>query len=162
MTQQERVLAMLQERPQTTASFLSARIPRFSARLEELKRAGYEVTRERLTASSYSYKLTGSPPSQAVDASVGLTHPPTQAPSSDPTSQTAGPLLCWVWDRGWKREPIPDWTLSETATATAGGEGRSEGDPITGNRRSPDSDQVAIPVPEPDTSESIGTLEAAA
>lgn len=59
MTQRETVLAMLEQGPQTTASFLKARIPRFSARLEELRLEGYEITSTQLKASSWRYELTG-------------------------------------------------------------------------------------------------------
>lgn len=68
MTQKSRVLAMLERGPTTTAEFLNAYIPRFSARIEELRRDGYVIERTRSHASSYVYKLAGVPSRQSSGA----------------------------------------------------------------------------------------------
>lgn len=41
----------------TTAQFLDAHIPRFSARIMELRNAGHAIERVRVSDSSYVYKL---------------------------------------------------------------------------------------------------------
>jgi hypothetical protein len=60
MIQREQVLTMLQDagpKGCTTSDFLRARIPRFSARVEELRNAGCSITSERLRGSSWRYVL---------------------------------------------------------------------------------------------------------
>lgn len=58
MTQRERVFEMLREGPQETGDFLRAHIPRFSARIEELRREGHEITCTYLRSGAYRYELT--------------------------------------------------------------------------------------------------------
>lgn len=43
----------------TTGDFLENNIPRFSARIEELRRAGYKISSERLREGSWIYRLDG-------------------------------------------------------------------------------------------------------
>lgn len=60
MTQRERVLHLLRVQREvgcTTALFLRERLPRFSARIEELRKAGFCITSERLADSSWLYTL---------------------------------------------------------------------------------------------------------
>lgn len=57
MSQKQIVLAMLKEGPKTTADFLRAYVPRFSARLLDLKKDGIEIESKRLRASSFEYSL---------------------------------------------------------------------------------------------------------
>jgi len=69
MTQRERVLHMLEqagERGVTTADFLQAYTPRFSARIKELRDAGHVIETERISSSSSRYTLQ--PVSQACPA----------------------------------------------------------------------------------------------
>lgn len=61
MTQRARVLAMLRRGPTTTQDFLAAFIPRFSARIDELRTAGYVIERNRVSASSFAYRLVAEP-----------------------------------------------------------------------------------------------------
>lgn len=65
MTQQQRVLAMLRRGPCTTRDFLQAGIPRYSARIRELRERGHPITTERLSASSYRFTLTRAKPIKA-------------------------------------------------------------------------------------------------
>jgi hypothetical protein len=60
MSQRERVYTMLKqagERGVTTADFLQAYTPRFSARIKELRDAGHVIETERISSSSSRYKL---------------------------------------------------------------------------------------------------------
>jgi hypothetical protein len=60
MTQREQVLHMLEragERGVTTADFLQAYMPRFSARIKELRDAGHRIDTERVGPSSSRYTL---------------------------------------------------------------------------------------------------------
>ena len=63
MTQNERVLKMLQEagdRGLTNHDFLDARISRFGARLDDLRRQGWDIPAGRWVArGKYRYKLLG-------------------------------------------------------------------------------------------------------
>ena len=62
MTQRDLVLRMLTDagdRGVTTGAFLDAKVPRFSARIEELRRAGYLIVKHRVTASRFRYELVG-------------------------------------------------------------------------------------------------------
>jgi hypothetical protein len=71
MTQRERVLHMLQtagERGVTTADFLQAHIPRFSARIGELRKDGHVIETKRLREGSFLFKLDGQPSSSSVGA----------------------------------------------------------------------------------------------
>jgi hypothetical protein len=68
MTQRERVLHMLQtagDRGVTTADFLEAHIPRFSARIGELRKAGHQIDTRRLREGSFLFKLDGQPSSSS-------------------------------------------------------------------------------------------------
>ena len=61
MSQRDTVLRMLEnagERGVTTGQFIDAKIPRFSARIEELRRT-HLIVRHRVTASRYRYELVG-------------------------------------------------------------------------------------------------------
>lgn len=65
MTQRETVLKMLEdagERGVTTAQFLDARIPRFSARIGELRKDGHPVHTKRLREGSFLFTLVRQPP----------------------------------------------------------------------------------------------------
>lgn len=58
MNQREQVLAMLKQagdRGVTTADFLGAYLPRFSARIKELRDEGHTIRTERLSQSSSRY-----------------------------------------------------------------------------------------------------------
>lgn len=55
MTQQERVLAMLKAGPVCGTDFLRAYIPRYSARLLELRQAGYEWSRRPCRFSHHDH-----------------------------------------------------------------------------------------------------------
>ncbi len=58
MSQKQTVLAMLREGPQTTADFLDAGIPRYSARIAELRQEGYSIPPgERVRKGSWVFKL---------------------------------------------------------------------------------------------------------
>lgn len=57
MSQKETVLRMLKEGPKTTADFLQAYIPRFSARILDLKKDGIEIESRRVREGSYQYQL---------------------------------------------------------------------------------------------------------
>lgn len=77
MTQKNRVLQMLRRGETTTAEFLAAYIPRFSARCEELRRDGYTIERTRVSATSFAYRLVAEP----------------EAPSSHALLDSLGSLL---------------------------------------------------------------------
>ena len=47
MNQRERVLALLRDGPQCTSDFAAAYLPRFGARIWELRRAGHTITNRR-------------------------------------------------------------------------------------------------------------------
>lgn len=65
----------------TTATFLDQRIPRFSARLEELRKQGYLIHTQRVRQGSYVYRLLKEPAeSDGADAS---------GPSSPATASTS-------------------------------------------------------------------------
>lgn len=60
MTQRQRVLFLLRSQREagvTTAMFLREHLPRFSARIEELRKAGFCISSERLADSSWRYVL---------------------------------------------------------------------------------------------------------
>lgn len=64
MNQRERVLSMLKNAGRsgvTTGEFLDAYLPRFGARIYELRRAGMLIDQERLSSSSWRYTLRGGP-----------------------------------------------------------------------------------------------------
>lgn len=71
LTQRERVLSMLREAGDDgvpTASFLREMIPRFSARIEELREAGHTIQSERVSSGSWRYTLVdgGQEPPEAA------------------------------------------------------------------------------------------------
>ncbi|MCH8153175.1 MAG: hypothetical protein IH830_12495 [Planctomycetes bacterium] len=47
MTQQERILLHLQDEPTCGTSFLNWHIPRYAARIHELRAKGHQITSER-------------------------------------------------------------------------------------------------------------------
>ena len=53
----------------TTSQFLSARLPRFSARVKELREAGFEIATERVREGEWRYRLEG------VGFGAGASHP---------------------------------------------------------------------------------------
>ena len=55
MTQRQTVLKMLKEGPKTTAEFLQAFIPRYSARILELKQEGVPIESKKVRKGSWSY-----------------------------------------------------------------------------------------------------------
>jgi len=62
MTQRDRVLKMLDEarvdhRGITNGQFAEAGILRYSARIEELRKAGYRIAKQRLSAGGWRYTL---------------------------------------------------------------------------------------------------------
>jgi hypothetical protein len=60
VTQQERVLHMLRTagaRGVTNAQFATAYLPRFSARIKELRERGFDITTERLGEGRFRYVL---------------------------------------------------------------------------------------------------------
>lgn len=59
MSQKEKVLEMLLQGPKTTADFLQAYIPRFSARIQDLRDEGIAVETELVRRGSYRYFLKG-------------------------------------------------------------------------------------------------------
>lgn len=62
MTQREQVLRMLQRAGEdgvSTAAFLEARLPRFSARIQELRREGHTIESIRVREGSWRYLLSG-------------------------------------------------------------------------------------------------------
>lgn len=86
MTQRERVLAALRaagKRGVSTGQFLELRIPRFSARVEELRAQGFAISSQRLSAGSWRYTLLNSPsapePQAREKASLAGAHPPAPA-----------------------------------------------------------------------------------
>lgn len=52
------VLARLAEGPATTGDFLAMRISRFGARINELRKAGYEIANYRKANGEWEYILT--------------------------------------------------------------------------------------------------------
>jgi hypothetical protein len=74
MTQRQTVLQMLKEGPQQTGDFLRNHIPRFSARIQELRDEGYEITSTYLRSGAYRYELTNGTWCWVAD----LTKPPGQ------------------------------------------------------------------------------------
>jgi hypothetical protein len=68
VTQRDQVLAMLKRGPHTTGDFLAAYIPRFSARIDELRARGYVIERTRASASSFAYRLVSEPPRSSAAA----------------------------------------------------------------------------------------------
>lgn len=101
-TQKQTVLAMLEaagDRGVTSAEFYAAYLPRFSARLLELREEGHVVSSERLRDSAWRYTLLNSPavsPAPTPRASA-LTHtdaetgaaPSPPAPSGVGADETA-------------------------------------------------------------------------
>lgn len=102
MTQRDRTLMLLQRAGSegvSTAAFLEAYIPRFSARIEELRREGFQIARERLRQGSFKYTLTD------VGGGVGQgqSHTPREVDGADPgTSSSAQTPL-------FHPEPVPHW-----------------------------------------------------
>lgn len=66
MSQRDRVLTMLQRGPCTTGDFLRAYVPRFSARIQELRAEGFEIETGRVRDGEYRYRLVDEP-----DADLG-------------------------------------------------------------------------------------------
>lgn len=66
-----------------TSTFLDQRIPRFSARIEELRNAGYEIQSLRQKASSWRYYLITEP----EGANTGGSQPVGANPSETPTDR---------------------------------------------------------------------------
>ena len=61
MTQKQTVLRLLQDNPGgvTTADFCSAHVPRFSARIEELRKEGHRISSQRVREGQWRYRLSG-------------------------------------------------------------------------------------------------------
>lgn len=101
MTQRDRTLMMLQRAGTegvTTATFLEAYIPRFSARIEELRREGFQIDRERLRQGSFRYTLAD----VGGDISPGPLEPPESDGASAGVSSSAQTPL-------FHPEPVPHW-----------------------------------------------------
>ncbi len=90
MSQRQQVLTMLKAAAflgVTTDQFLGAYIPRFSARIEELRAEGFQITTERLRASKYRYTLV------EPERAVGRSSHPHDPPDATETLPEAGGLL---------------------------------------------------------------------
>ena len=61
LSETKRLLRRAGPRGVTTGEFIDARIPRFSARIDELRDAGWVIHRARLRASSYRYTVISEP-----------------------------------------------------------------------------------------------------
>ncbi len=64
MTQRQRVLALLERKGSMgvgTGTFLAEYLPSYPKRIFELRREGYEISSERLRASSWRYTLLAKP-----------------------------------------------------------------------------------------------------
>ena len=115
MTQRDHVLHMLQDagdRGITTGEFLDARISRFSARIDELRRDGYMIVKHRVTASRYRYELIGADetvrPAHAAD---GTPKTPTATGASTPSDGTQAETLQHVHSRVAGRAAPGEQTL---------------------------------------------------
>lgn len=74
-TQRDRVLGMLRGAGAagvTTAEFLTAYVPRFSARIEELRKAGHVIGRTRISNGSWRYILARDAGVPAIPANPPL------------------------------------------------------------------------------------------
>ena len=89
MTQRDRCLAMLRRGPTTTGEFCAAYLPRFPARLLELKDEGFVIERTRNSASSFTYTLISGPVRPgtlgAVVSPSGPVPPTREQPPQAPT-----------------------------------------------------------------------------
>ena len=96
MTQREQVLHMLKqagERGVTTADFLQAYMPRFSARIKELRDAGHRIDTERVGPSSSRYTLRPVTQSVRAEGSVERSTPPTRGSRVSGSGGCASPIL---------------------------------------------------------------------
>jgi Helix-turn-helix domain len=97
MTQRQTVLKMLDEarvdrRGVTNGEFADAGILRYSARIKELRKQGYRIAKQRLSAGGWRYTLlkdsgsTGAPASgdRQITGDVGLPRPEYQAGAGVP------------------------------------------------------------------------------
>ena len=85
MTQRDRVLKMLEDAGHagvTNADFLRACLPRFSARLLELRASGYQISTDRVREGSWRYQLVGATPKPSTSRSAPEDQP--SAPSDMP------------------------------------------------------------------------------
>ena len=92
MTQREQVLHMLEqagERGVTTADFLRAYMPRFSARIKELRDAGHRIDTERVGPSSSRYTLRPVTQSVRAEGSVERSAAPTRGSRVGRSNTTA-------------------------------------------------------------------------
>jgi|GEM_PF-2894530 len=73
MNQRDRVRTMLEQAAAgvTTSDFLDAHLPRFSARVKELRDQGLVIERDRLSASAFRYTLTSTPKLHPVTKPLG-------------------------------------------------------------------------------------------
>lgn len=90
MTQRQDVLKMLDRarvdhRGVTNGEFADAGILRYSARIEELRKAGYRIAKQRLSAGGWRYTLL-------VDVERPIDHPLPGSESLIPSHRVDGPL----------------------------------------------------------------------
>ena len=81
MTQKQDVLRMLNQarvdrRGVTNGEFADAGILRYSARIEELRKAGYRIAKQRLSAGGWRYTLL-------LDVERPIDHPVSGSPGSE-------------------------------------------------------------------------------
>ncbi len=70
MTQRQRVLDLLERKGVEgvgTGTFLAEYLPSYPKRIFELRREGYEISSERLRASSWRYTLLAKPGALSVE-----------------------------------------------------------------------------------------------
>ena len=96
MTQKARVLAMLRSGETTTAELAAAFIPRYGARIEELRREGFVIERRRVSASSFAYRLV---PPAPVRTSPVAPSPNSTAATSVGEARRETPLSLFPLDR---------------------------------------------------------------
>lgn len=96
MSQRERVLEMLEAAgPEgvTTAEFIQAFVSRFSARVEELRKAGHSISTQRISKGSFRYTLESSEPAPPSPVDEGSDSAKDGGqPATPPTPGVAGDL----------------------------------------------------------------------
>lgn len=111
VTQRATVLEMLRSaagRGITSGEFYAARLPRFSARILELRDTGYVIQSERLRAGSWRYTLLNEPTVWSVPPpSAGAHPPPPGPPPGGGTDQTADADRLFEPQEQAASDPIP-------------------------------------------------------
>lgn len=110
MSQKATVLAMLREGPKTSNQFFAANLPRFSARIHELKAEGYRIEKSPAERGHFTYTLAA----QSSSLGCGRTAPGRAGSALTPLTQTPDGA---AGQQGLAASSLPGGGSIETSTA---------------------------------------------